>query len=152
MTIDPSARERDSGGVTEYTGFLLRRAQQAHVAAWQREVSADVTSVQFGVMNVLSANPGASQRELCEHLDLDRSTIADIVARLERHGIVERVRDAGDKRRNIVRLTAEGQREFRRLVPKVVRVDHVLTGGLSVDDAAALRRLLNAMLSSQGVE
>ncbi|MCU1477877.1 MAG: transcriptional regulator, MarR family [Subtercola sp.] len=142
----------NSDGVTEYTGYLLRRAQQAHVAAWQQEVSADFTSVQFGVMNVLAANPGASQRELCQHLDLDRSTIADIVARLERRGIVERIRDVGDKRRNVVQLTHDGELEFQRLVPKVVRVDRVLTGGLSADDAAALRRILNAMLSAPGVK
>jgi hypothetical protein len=54
-----------------------------------------VTSVQFGVLSVLARTPGASQTELCAQLDLDRSTIADIVARLERHGLSERIRDAG---------------------------------------------------------
>ena len=76
--------------ISQHIGYLLRRAQQAHVAVWQSEVSKEVTSVQFGVLSVLARTPGASQTELCAQLDLDRSTIADIVARLERRGLIER--------------------------------------------------------------
>jgi DNA-binding MarR family transcriptional regulator len=138
----------ESHDVSEYTGYLIRRAQQAHVAAWQREVSAEVTSVQFGVLNVLAGTPGASQRHLVERLDLDRSTIADIVARLERRGLIERVRDGADKRRNMLHLTSQGEAELAALLPRVARVDEVLTAGLSGDDAATLRRILSVLLES----
>jgi DNA-binding MarR family transcriptional regulator len=138
--------------VSEYTGYLIRRAQQAHVAAWQREVSADVTSVQFGVLNVLAGTPGASQQHLVERLDLDRSTIADIVARLERRGLIERIRDGADKRRNVLHLTALGQTELAALRPRVARVDEVLTAGLSAQDAAILRRILSTLLDSPSVQ
>lgn len=134
--------------VSEYTGYLIRRAQQAHVAAWQQEVSADVTSVQFGVLNVLSGTPGASQQHLVERLDLDRSTIAEIVVRLERRGLIERVRDIADRRRNVLNLTPLGARELATLLPRVTRVDQVLTQGISEQDAATLRRLLTMMLES----
>lgn len=133
----------------DYTGYLFRRAQQAHVAAWQAHVSAEVTSVQFGVLNTLARHPGSSQADLCDALDLDRSTIADIVVRLERRGLIERVRDREDRRRNNLRLTSAGQDEFRRLVPKVRKVDDVLTGSLDPADRAELRRLLFLVLASQ---
>ncbi|KQP57235.1 MarR family winged helix-turn-helix transcriptional regulator [Agreia sp. Leaf283] len=142
----------ESHDVSQYTGYLIRRAQQAHVAAWQREVSSEITSVQFGVMNVLSQSPGASQTELCARLDLDRSTIADLVARLERRGILERVRDASDKRRNVLHLTEAGAAELDALLPKVARVDHVLTDGLDAEDRVTLRRILTVMLESPSVE
>lgn len=137
--------------VSDYTGYLIRRAQQAHVAAWQREVSADVTSVQFGVLSVLAGTPGASQQHLVERLDLDRSTIADIVSRLERRGLIERVRDAVDRRRNVLHLTDRGQRELEHLLPRVARVDEVLTDGLTAEDAATLRRILTMLLDSPAV-
>ncbi|MGD8166386.1 MarR family winged helix-turn-helix transcriptional regulator [Herbiconiux sp. P16] len=137
--------------VSEYTGYLIRRAQQAHVAAWQREVSAEVTSVQFGVLNVLAGTPGASQQHLVERLDLDRSTIADIVARLERRGLIERIRDGADKRRNVVHLTPAGEGELAALLPRVARVDEVLTAGLSGTDATTLRRILRTLLDSPSV-
>jgi DNA-binding MarR family transcriptional regulator len=138
--------------VSDYTGYLIRRAQQAHVAAWQREVSTEVTSVQFGVLSILAGSPGASQQHLVERLDLDRSTIADIVARLERRGLLERVRDGADKRRNVLHLTAVGETEFAALVPRVARVDEVLTRGLAELDRGTLRRLLTELLNSSSVQ
>jgi DNA-binding MarR family transcriptional regulator len=45
-----------------------------------------VRSPAFSSLNIVARTPGASQMELCAQLDLDRSTIADIVARLERLG------------------------------------------------------------------
>jgi DNA-binding MarR family transcriptional regulator len=136
----------DRHDVSEYTGYLIRRAQQKHVAVWQREVSAEVTSVQFGVLNVLAGTPGASQQYLVQRLDLDRSTIAEIVVRLERRGLIERVRDGGDRRRNILHLTPLGQSELTELLPRVERVDDVLTAGLSEADQVALRRILSTLL------
>lgn len=141
-----------SHDVSDYTGYLIRRAQQAHVAAWQREVSAEVTSVQFGVLNVLAGTPGASQQHLVERLDLDRSTIADIVARLERRGLIERIRDDTDRRRNLLHLTLLGKTELAALLPRVTRVDVVLTRGLSEPDKVTLRRVLSELLESPSVQ
>lgn len=137
--------------VTELVGYLFRRAQQAHVALWQREVSTEITSVQFGVLNILAATPGASQKELGDALDLDRSTIADIVARLQRRGLIHRTRDSTDRRRNVLELTETGEREFAALVPGVRRVDEALTEALDAGGRAELKRLLSIVLASTRV-
>lgn len=137
--------------ISQHIGYLLRRAQQAHVAVWQSEVSREVTSVQFGVLSVLDRTPGASQTELCAQLDLDRSTIADIVARLERRGLIERIRDAGDKRRNVLSLTAAGRSELKGLRQKVASVDRVLTEDLDPAQISTLRTILTAMVDSPSV-
>jgi DNA-binding MarR family transcriptional regulator len=131
-----------------FTGFLIRRAQQTHVAVWSREVDQAVTSVQFGVLSLLAANPGISQRELCDELDLDRSTIATLVARLERHQLIERERDSGDRRRNRLVLTESGQSEYRRLRPRVDNVERVLTAGMTDREHREFRRLIGIVLSS----
>jgi DNA-binding MarR family transcriptional regulator len=135
-----------------YTGFLIRRAQQVHAAAWQREVSAQVSSVQYGVLAILARRPGASQRELGDELDLDRSTVADVVARLERRGVLARERHADDRRRNTLALTDEGRAELDALRPHVEGVEHVLTDGLSTTDRAEFRRLLIAVLAHAHTE
>jgi DNA-binding MarR family transcriptional regulator len=132
----------------DYSGFLIRRAQQAHVAAWQDHVSSQISSVQFGVLAVLFRRPGLSQRDLCDELDLDRSTIAELLGRLERHGLVDRSRHAADRRRNTLRLTARGAAELERLRPRVDRVEHVLTDALSAAERSELRRLLGIVLAS----
>jgi DNA-binding MarR family transcriptional regulator len=133
------------------TGYLVRRAQQAHVAAWNDEVSTDITSVQFGVLNVLRRQPGASQKDLCDELDLDQSTIADIVQRLQRRGLITRVRADDDRRRNVLDLTVDGRRKFDEMVPGVRRVDQVMTAGLSSEESARLRQLLELLLAAPAV-
>lgn len=132
--------------MTTFTGYLIRRAQQAHVATWQRIVSDEVTSVQFGVLMTLAEHPGFSQREICDALDLDRSTIADIVQRLQRRHLIERVRADTDRRRNELRLTSVGDREYAALLPRVESLDAALTRGLTDDESEQLRQLLARML------
>jgi DNA-binding MarR family transcriptional regulator len=134
--------------VMRHTGHLIRRAQQRHVTIWQQHVSSEVSSVQFAVLTALDAHPGASQRLLGDELDLDRSTIADIVMRMLRRGLIERQRNPDDLRQNAMWLTAEGRSALQRLRPRVEGIEHIVTLGLSADGRDQLRKLLRAMLSS----
>lgn len=131
-----------------HTGYLIRRAQQLHVATWTRLVSTETTSVQYAILAVLSRLGHASQRVLCDEVDLDRSTIADLVARMERRRLLTRVRDPEDRRRNTVTLTERGHDEYARLRPHVEASDAELTSPLSEDDLAALRRALRRLLAA----
>lgn len=145
----------DTGGrqslyLPEHVGFLIRRAQQVHLAVWAEEAGSDLSNVQFGVLNVLHRTGGASQRELCDALDLDRSTVAGLVSRLEARGLVERARAAADRRRNLVRLTERGVAELRRFVPHAAQVDASLTAGLTDEEKVTLRRLLTRVLDAHG--
>ncbi|UZN03733.1 MarR family winged helix-turn-helix transcriptional regulator [Cellulomonas sp. S1-8] len=132
--------------LAHHTGFLVRRTQQVHLAAWAQEVGPRLTNVQFGVLNVLHIRGEASQRELCDDLDLDRSTVAGLVARLEARGLVARVRADADRRRNVVRLTDDGLDVLRGIVSSVARVDAVLTSALTPQERETLQRLLTKIL------
>jgi len=136
--------------LAHHTGFLVRRTQQAHLAAWAREVGAGLTNVQFGVLNVLARLGEASQRELCDALDLDRSTVAGLVARLEARGLVERGRAPADRRRNVVRLSVQGRETLAEHAPAAARVDSALTAGLSAEERETLQRLLTKVLEASG--
>lgn len=131
-----------------YTGHLIRRAQQRHAALWQEEVSTEVSSVQYAALAVIERMPGASQSALGTELDLDRSTIADIVSRLERRGVIERSPHASDRRRYSLILTTAGLAEVEHLRPRVVAVNAKLTDGLSRQDLTTLRTLLERILSA----
>lgn len=129
-----------------HVGNLIRRAQQLHLATWARVASNEITSAQYSILAVLDRLGEASQRELCDEVDLDRSTIADLVRRMEKAGLISRQRAAGDARRNVVTLTALGAAERARLAPLVIEVQRELTANLDDDDAAALFRGLWVML------
>ncbi|WP_200809758.1 MarR family winged helix-turn-helix transcriptional regulator [Demequina sp. NBRC 110054] len=139
MEIDDQEPQR-------YTGYLIRRAQQAHLAMWSRVVSTEITSVQYSILVILDQCGQASQRELCDRVDLDRSTVADLVRRMERRGLVARARDVDDARRNTVTLTEHGLAERARLKPLVEEANRRLTEGLSAEQREALRAGLRALL------
>ncbi|UOR01512.1 MarR family winged helix-turn-helix transcriptional regulator [Leucobacter allii] len=129
-----------------YTGHLLRRLQQLHLALWTKHVSSDISSVQFAALAVLERRPGASQREVGEELDIDRSTVADLVRRMADHGLIERALSDSDRRRNVLRLTAPGRAELERLRPLVVALEPLLTGALDDGERTDLRAMMQRML------
>jgi len=129
-------------GPSRHIGNLIRRAQQTHVACWARDVSDSISSVQYAALEVLAVHPGSSQRELGDALDLDRSTIADLVRRMERSGLLERLRDDTDRRRNVLALSPAGEAAYARLRPRVDRLQLTLVRGLSAEETAVLRGLL----------
>ncbi|MFC6061996.1 MarR family winged helix-turn-helix transcriptional regulator, partial [Streptomyces ochraceiscleroticus] len=105
-------------------------------------VSEEITSPQFAVLNALVEKPDIDQRTLSEHVHLDRSTIADVVARLVRRGLVERVRDPHDGRRNVLKLSDEGARLHRKLVTRTTRMNRVFLAPLDEDEQETLLRLI----------
>ena len=129
-----------------HIGNLIRRAQQRHLSLWARTVSTEITSAQYSILLVLERRGEASQRDLCDDVDLDRSTVADLAGRMQRRGLIERRRAAGDARRNVVTATALGLAERRRLAPLVEELQHRLTAHMSAQDAGALHRGLRQLL------
>ncbi|MEU0923448.1 MarR family winged helix-turn-helix transcriptional regulator [Streptomyces malaysiensis] len=125
-----------------HPGHLARRFQQAHSLLWGAMVSEETTSPQFAVVNALMEKPEIDQRTLSEHVRLDRSTIADLVARLARRGLLERVRDPNDGRRNVLRLTDEGARVHRKLVTRTARMNRVFLAPLDETERETLLRLI----------
>ncbi|SAK52451.1 MarR family transcriptional regulator [Caballeronia temeraria] len=139
-------KEDDRGALTKYTGSLVRRAQQRHVAVWLAEVSAEITSVQYAALEILHETPGVNQRQLGDQLDVDRSTIADLVARMVRNGLIERSDDPVDKRSYVLFLTGAGKKQLLMLRPRVDEVERILTTRLTSKECVELRRLLSALL------
>ncbi|WP_405810029.1 MarR family transcriptional regulator [Streptomyces sp. NBC_00210] len=128
--------------LSTHPGHLARRLQQAHSLLWGAMVSEETTSPQFAVLNTLVEKPGVDQRTVGEHVRLDRSTIADVVARLARRGLIERVRDPLDGRRNVLELTDEGARLHRKLMTRTARMNRVFLSPLDDSEQEVLLRLI----------
>src|SRR5260370_521604 len=75
-----------------HPGHLIRRAQQVHYWLWNAEVSPEVTSPQFAVLYALRAEKNIDQKTLGERVSLDRSTTAEVAARLKPPGLLHRFR------------------------------------------------------------
>lgn len=69
-----------------------------------------VTGPQRLVIRVVGQQPGATASEISDILGLHPSTLTGVLARLERHHLLQRRTDAADRRRVRFRLTAAGRR------------------------------------------
>ncbi|CAL9364015.1 hypothetical protein SUDANB70_00731 [Streptomyces sp. enrichment culture] len=119
-----------------HPGHLARRLQQAHHLLWTTMVSEKITSPQYAVLNALVAEPGLDQRTVGERVGLDRSTIADVVARLMRRGLLGKDRDPLDGRRFLLRPTGDGERVHRALTVRAARMNHVFLAPLDAAEQA----------------
>ncbi|MCW4386027.1 MarR family winged helix-turn-helix transcriptional regulator [Salinibacterium sp. SYSU T00001] len=138
--------------LSESTGFLVRRVQHLHSQLWLHGGDSDVSPVQFGVLSLLETNPGVDQRELGDILELDRSTVTEIVTRMERRNYLKRTRDDADRRRKILTLTDQGRRLLVELRPHANKVAAAFVGHLRQADREELNRLLRLVLEGGRAE
>lgn len=130
-------------------GQLLRRAQQLHAAVFSQTVSDEnLTTPQFAVLAALSRDSPLDQRTLGARLAIDRSTVADITARLAARGLITRTRDRVDARRNRLTLTEQGRRLHDETAPEMDEVGRRLLEPLSALDRQHLVRCLTIMVTT----
>jgi len=81
-------------------GHLIRRSHQISVAVFNTHLAAaDVTPVQFAILNALGDTPGVDQITLAKRVAFDPATSGSVIGRLESKGWVDRFADPVDRRR-----------------------------------------------------
>jgi DNA-binding MarR family transcriptional regulator len=98
------------GGLSQSVTHLLHRVLQLALD-YHAEASgpAGLTQRQFTVLAAAGASDGVSQSDLVRATGIDRSTLADLVARMISKGLLERERSSTDARANTVRLSEAGR-------------------------------------------
>lgn len=96
--------------LTADPGFLLSRVGAAARAGF-RDVLAgwDIRPLQYLILLILSARDGVSQQELCTAAGVDSGNMVELVDGLEALRYAQRARDARDRRRYVVTVTAAGR-------------------------------------------
>ena len=92
---------------------LLRQAWYSLNQAFRRRIAhLGVTPDQFTVMRTLLENEGATQRQLTQLMSSDPNTVASLLERMERAGLVQRQAHEKDRRAHSLRLKALGKRKY----------------------------------------
>ncbi len=126
-------------------GHLLRRAQQYAHDLYSKDVGASgPTPRQFEVLHVVSQNPQLSQTDLVHHTGIDRSTLADMIARMIKKGLLSRKRTKEDARANAVSITPAGKRMLKSAEAKVNKSDRAVLSALPKTQQAAFMKALKA--------
>jgi len=113
------------------------------------EVTGDLTPRQLAVLMTVAQNEGVSQTGIVDATGIDRSTLADVVRRLAKRGLLQRRRTREDARAYAVKLTDEGRRILRSADPLAKRVDvrvlNTLPSGRREEFIASLVSIVNSL-------
>ncbi|MBI1340752.1 MarR family transcriptional regulator [bacterium] len=105
----------------------LRRTLQVASEAFQKQPMADgVTLRQAEVLAAIAQQEGASQADLVIATGVDRSTMADMLKRMQDKGLINRATAARDGRAKSVALTAEGWEVLNEAQPRMREVNDAL--------------------------
>ena len=93
----------------------------------------------------LAPAPGLSQRELADGMAIGGPALVRHIDRLEAEGLVERTRDASDRRVMRITLTAGGQRHHDDLHVIMSEIDTDLRSHLTATEQRTMRKVLDTI-------
>src|SRR5437870_7938455 len=125
------------------TTFLLKRLG---FAAKERTMKAyegtGLHPYHHAILLVLDERSRETQGSIADALGYDRGQLVGLLDELEERGLVERRRDPGDRRRQLVRLTPDGKRTLKELRALSKQLEDDFLEPLDAKDRAALHALL----------
>lgn len=131
-------------------GHLIRRAHQVSTAAFTEECGVDLTAVQYAALAAIGSHPGIDATRLSELIYFDRSTIGDVLDRIEAKGWIVRKPSSHDRRVKVVELAPSGRATLRAVEPAIRRVQQRLVAPLTARETATLVRLLTKVAEGSG--
>lgn len=131
----------------ERPGHLIRRLQQISFALFMEQTRAfKITPVQYSAISAVSTNPGIDQTALCNIVALDRSTIGDVVARLEKKKFIKRLSDPDDRRTKSLYATPSAEQLLRDIEPSVARTQELILAPLKTGQRGSFMAMLKQMV------
>jgi DNA-binding MarR family transcriptional regulator len=138
----------DRQNLDERPGHLIRRLQQIAFAIFMDQArSFDITPVQYSAIFAINDHPGIDQTALCNIIAFDRSTIGDVVTRLEKKKLIRRRNGPLDRRTKSLHITPRGRRLLADIEPAVASTQRLILAPLNAADRntfmAMLKRLVH---------
>lgn len=133
------------GSVTHLLHRALQMALDYHSEA---AGSGAVTQRQYTVLAAAAAHDGLTQNDLVRATGIDRSTLADLVARMLVKGLLIRERSATDGRANSVRLSQAGRAALAAGAAPAGEADAKLLAALSPKKRDGFLKTLTAITTA----
>ena len=136
---------RPSQGIGAYIG----RARRTIVEAIDQELAPlGISHAQWIVLMLLGDGAASTAAELCKILIYDPGAMTRLLDRLEKKGVLRRVRTRGDRRTVRLELTAAGNKLYPRILETLVQIFNRLLRGFSKAEVRRLQRLLQRVVAN----
>jgi DNA-binding MarR family transcriptional regulator len=147
--MSPASKNRKAalseGLLSGVVGFHVARARVTTQALFQRHIGEPfgLRPVEYSLLMLLQANPALTPKQLAGALALSAPLLTGLLDRIEERALIERVRNTADRRSQLVRLTARGDRFVEDLARRTPEMESELGRSLSTAERAMLIELLD---------
>lgn len=135
--------------LAELPGHLVWRARGRVVASLEEVLPDNVDLHAYAALLALAGGATRSQQALAETVSVSRTTMARVAADLSSRGLVERVRNPGDRRSYALTRTPEGAAAARQWRRYAEDLEDSLTVGFTLREREDLRRLLLRVVEAE---
>jgi DNA-binding MarR family transcriptional regulator len=126
--------------------FLVRRAWLSMRAALDSELKAyGLSTAQYATLMILEDDPGRTPAEVGRKVASSRQAATELLAGLERDGLITRRPHPSDRRTQQVHLTDAGRRRLDRAKVAVARLEAALEEPFSAAQRKEARTWLDAV-------
>lgn len=130
--------------------LLLRQVHRALLAHQRQQLARlDLTPLQVEVLQALKGQRGLRQAELARRTGTDRSSMAELAARLEERELIRRAPHPKDRRALLLFLTPKGRRLLQRAAPLLAEAEAALLAALTERQRVRLFELLRRLVPPQ---
>lgn len=128
-------------------GHLIRRAQQIAVSLFLEAVApADITPVQYAALVAIGDNSGIDATRLSALIAFDRSTLGNVLERMESKGLIIRAPHKDDRRIKLLHLSAEGKKLLDEVEPRVHLAQERILAELFPEEREIFMRMLSKLV------
>ncbi len=124
--------------------YLLRLSYQRSLEIFAEEVG-PMRPRHFVILLTVNQNEGINQTELARRTGIDRSTTADMVARLASRGLLRREHSGRDHRANNLWITPQGLALVRDAIAPITRVQERVMAAIPAADREIFIRCLRRL-------
>jgi MarR family transcriptional regulator for hemolysin len=100
------------------------------------------------VLRALAGGRSLSQKDLAQLARVEQPTMAEMLVRMERDGVIERERNPDDGRGTLISLTRRSRARIPTAMVALLEGDHVAMDGLSDAEKTTLRQLLQRVVQN----
>lgn len=100
------------------------------------------------VLHALQDGGALSQKELAQRARVEQPTMAEMLGRMERDGVVEREPNPADKRGTLISLSRRARARWPKGKEALMQVEAEAMAGFSAKEKATLRALLQRVVEN----
>ena len=133
----------------EAVGALIGLARKTMINKIDAQLAPfDVSAAQWLVVLLVGEDAVASASGLCDKLSYDPGAMTRLLDRLERKGIVRRVRSPEDRRTIQLELTESGKALYPKIIAAIADANNSVLRGFSRSEVSQLEGYLRRILAN----